>query len=273
MQSFYRAQAPGARATLDGYGENLFSGAVAAPYLKTNGLSPEDLATGAWVKDKAKADKMADAVREWATDRGASVFCHWFHPLASTYRHGQAGQVQLSMFEFGKDGKPIWDFKGKDLLQGETDGSSYPNGGLRATHTAGAYLTVDPESPIWLKGDSIFVPACFVSFEGKALDEKTPLKRAAQAMSKSGTRLFKAMGVEIDSMIANIGLEQEFFLFLATSTTVGQTCRWLAAPSWGSCPLVARSSVATIWRQSTSRPQSTLSCRMFSTSASNSASP
>jgi len=208
-QSFCRA---GAKVTLDGYGENQFSGAVAAPYLKKNGLSPEDLATGAWVKDKAKADKMADAVREWAVDRGASVFCHWFQPLASTDRHGQAGQVQLSMFEFGKDGKPIWDFKGKDLLQGETDGSSYPNGGLRATHTAGAYLTVDPESPIWLKGDSIFVPACFVSFKGASLDQKIPLKRAVQAYSKQGTRLFKAMGVEIDSMIINIGLEQEFFL-------------------------------------------------------------
>merc|ERR1712226_1826674 len=124
----------------------------AAPYLKLNGLTTEDLDSGSWVKDAAKADQMAKAVLAWSTDRGATNFCHWFQPLAGTYRFGQAAQVQLGMFEFGKDGKPIWDFKGKDLLRGETDGSSYPTGGLRATHTAGGYLTVDPASPMFVRG-------------------------------------------------------------------------------------------------------------------------
>mmetsp|Transcript_60321 Transcript_60321/g.127735 ORF Transcript_60321/g.127735 Transcript_60321/m.127735 type:complete len:771 (-) Transcript_60321:107-2419(-) len=194
-----------------GYGEHLFKGAVATPYLRRYGLTPEDLASGSWVKDPAKADKMAKAVLDWGTDRGASVFCHWFQPLASTYRHGQVGQVQLAMWEFNKQGKPVWDLKGKDLLRGETDGSSYPNGGLRVTHSAGGYLTIDPQSSMFLRGDCIYLPACFVSFEGKSLDEKTPLKRSVQSLSKSGVRLFRALGVGIESVVVNIGLEQELF--------------------------------------------------------------
>jgi glutamine synthetase len=87
-------------------------------------------------------------------------------------RHGKTGQVQNSMFNFNmKTGAPQWDFKGKDLLKGETDGSSFPNGGLRATHTAGGYLGIDPASPIMLRGDTIYIPSCFVSFNGHALDE------------------------------------------------------------------------------------------------------
>jgi glutamine synthetase len=75
---------------------------------------------------------------------------------------------------------------GKNLLKGETDGSSYPTGGLRATHRAGGYLSVDPTSPIFLRGDTIFIPACLVSYYGHALDEKTPLLRASDALSREG---------------------------------------------------------------------------------------
>lgn len=77
-------------------------------------------------------------------------------------------------------------YVGKNLLKGETDGSSYPNGGLRATHRAGGYLSVDPTSPIFLRGDTIFIPACLVSYYGHALDEKTPLLRASDALSREG---------------------------------------------------------------------------------------
>jgi len=73
------------------------------------------------------------------------------------------------MFEFKADGTPSWDFKGKDLLKGETDGSSYPNGGLRATHTAGGYLAIDPSSPIFLRGDTIFIPSALVSYVERTL--------------------------------------------------------------------------------------------------------
>merc|ERR1712076_10264 len=106
-----------------------------------------------------------------------------------------------------EEGKIKFDFKGKDLIKGETDGSSYPNGGLRATHTAGGYLAVDTSSPIFLRGDTIFIPSTFVSYYGAALDEKTPLLRANEALSKNGTRLLKLLGYEVDGLQANIGLE------------------------------------------------------------------
>jgi glutamine synthetase len=154
-------------------------------------------------------------VLEWSTANGAHVYCHWFQPLcASGVRHGQAACVQLTMFEFNSKGKPVWDFKGKDLMKGETDGSSYPNGGLRATHTAGGYLSIDPTSPIFLRGDTIFIPACFVSYHGHALDEKTPLLRASDALTKEGARLLNLLGFKggVTSLQTNIGLEQELFL-------------------------------------------------------------
>eukprot|EP01040_Poterioochromonas_malhamensis_P006851 gene6851-7387_t len=199
-------------ASLEGLGTHVFRGAIAAPYLAKQGLPPNTLESGDWAKD-SRADKVAQAVLEWAIDNGASVYCHWFQPLgASGYRHGQTGQVQIQMIEFDKDGRPVWDFKGKNLLRGETDGSSYPNGGLRATHRAGAYLVIDTTSPIYLRGDTIFIPAAMIAYTGHALDEKTPLLRAVDAMSREGTRLLKLLGWNVKGLQSNIGLEQEFFL-------------------------------------------------------------
>ena len=158
--------------SLDGYGQHLFKGAVAAPYLERHGLPKTTLDGTKWTTD-GSADKVAAAVLDWARDNGASVYCHWFQPLgAAGVRHGQSAQVYNHMFEFNKEGLPVWDFKGKNILKGETDGSSYPNGGLRATHRAGGYLSVDPTSPIFLRGDTIFIPSCLVSYYGHALDEK-----------------------------------------------------------------------------------------------------
>mmetsp|Transcript_35043 Transcript_35043/g.42216 ORF Transcript_35043/g.42216 Transcript_35043/m.42216 type:complete len:688 (+) Transcript_35043:106-2169(+) len=194
------------------YGEYRFAGAIASKYLTKRGLSLADYEGAAWVKDRAMADKVADAMLEWALSKGATSFCHLFQPMGATLRHGQTGCVQLTMLRFGKDGLPTWKFDGDDLLQGETDGSSYPSGGLRATHTAGGYLTVDPESAPYVRDDVMYIPACFVSYTGYALDEKTPLKRAVQACSKEGTRLLKLMGYETSGLVVNIGLEQEFFL-------------------------------------------------------------
>lgn len=229
------------KATFEGYGENVFRGQIAAPYLEKQGLTAAVLDTPSWTTD-GNADKVkprsvfifmlnakffnllppsfffpllqiAAAVLEWAVDRGATVYCHWFQPLAASgVRHGQSAQVQLRMIEFGSDGKPKWDFKGRDLLAGETDGSSYPNGGLRATHTAGGYLVVDPTSPIFLREDTIFIPACFVSYYGHALDEKTPLLRACDALSREGVRLLGLLGYKVKSLMTMIGLEQELFL-------------------------------------------------------------
>ena len=152
-------------ATLKGYGDHAFWGAVADKYCKKQGLPAGTMKDPFWVKDAAKTDKVAAAILDWATEHGASTYCHWFQPMCAQGRHGMSGQVQLGMFEFDKENVPRWDLEGKHLLRGETDGSSFPNGGLRATHTAGGYLTIDPSSQIWLRDDSIFIPACFVSYE------------------------------------------------------------------------------------------------------------
>ena len=150
---------------------------------------------------------------EWAIEHGASSFCHWFQPLGSgNLRHGQTGQVQVSMVKFTSKGRPVWEFTGDDLLHGETDGSSYLNGGLRTTYSAGGYLCIDPSSPIFLRMDCIFIPAVFVSYRGHALDEKTPLLRATEALSREGVRLLGLLGYHVKSLHTNIGLEQEFFL-------------------------------------------------------------
>lgn len=132
---------------------------------------------------------------------------------SSGVRHGLTGQVQNVMLEFDENNEIKQDFKGKTLIKGETDGSSYPNGGLRATHTAGGYLAIDTSSPIFLRGDTIFIPSVFVSYYGYALDEKTPLLRANNALNKQGSRLLSKLGLDVSSGLrTNIGLEQEIFL-------------------------------------------------------------
>ena len=158
--------------------------------------------------------QVASAVLMWAKDNGASSFCHWFQPLgAAGLRHGQSAQVQSAMMEFQSNGVAKWDFNGKMLLKGETDGSSFPNGGLRVTHSAAAYLALDPSSPIFLREDAIFIPSCMCSYHGHALDEKTPLLRSMDALSTQGARLMNHLGLgkTITGVFPNIGLEQELF--------------------------------------------------------------
>lgn len=194
------------------FGKNVFTGKVADEYLQKHGASGAILKDPAWVK--THADVVANAVFDWAIDNGANVYCHWFQPMASSgVRHGQTGQVQNIMLEFNSENEVVQDFKGKTLIKGETDGSSYPNGGLRGTHRAGGYLAIDTSSPIFLRGDTIFIPSVFVSYYGKALDEKTPLLRANNALNREGSRLLSKLGLDVSSGIrTNIGLEQEIFL-------------------------------------------------------------
>uniref|UniRef100_A0A7S2YKW1 GS catalytic domain-containing protein n=1 Tax=Entomoneis paludosa TaxID=265537 RepID=A0A7S2YKW1_9STRA len=194
------------------FGKTVFTGKVADEYLAKHGGSKEILEDPTWVT--THADTVANAVFDWALDNGANVYCHWFQPLgASGVRHGQSGQVQNMMLKFNSDNEVVQDFKGKTLVKGETDGSSYPNGGLRGTHQAGGYLAVDTSSPIFLRGDTIFIPSVFVSYYGAALDEKTPLLRANAAIDKHGQRLMSALGLDVSSgIVTNIGLEQEIFL-------------------------------------------------------------
>ncbi|EKX45875.1 hypothetical protein GUITHDRAFT_71007 [Guillardia theta CCMP2712] len=193
------------------FGSKTFTGAVADKYLKKQGESAALLADPKWVE--TKADKVAAAVMEWGRDNEANVYTHWFQPLgANGVRHGMTGQVHNYFFTFGKDGKPNYKFDGETMIKGETDGSSYPNGGLRATHTAGGYTIIDPSSPIFIRGDTVHIPCIFISWTGHALDEKTPLLRAEQALNKEGVRFLKNLGYDVSGVQSNIGLEQEFFL-------------------------------------------------------------
>mmetsp|Transcript_14784 Transcript_14784/g.30430 ORF Transcript_14784/g.30430 Transcript_14784/m.30430 type:complete len:706 (-) Transcript_14784:148-2265(-) len=196
----------------DHYGSALFKGDVADKYLKAHGSSAAILDDPSWTEHSA--DTVAAAVLDWAIDNDADTFCHWFQPMAASgVRHGLTGQVQNKMLEFDrKTNKIKFDFKGKDLVKGETDGFSFPNGGLRATHTAGGYLAIDTSSNIFLRGDTIFIPSAFVSYYGKALDEKTPLLRSNEALNTQGKRLLSLLGYDVDQIVANIGLEQEIFL-------------------------------------------------------------
>lgn len=199
-------------AAYDDFGKNVFSGKVADEYLKKHGASGDILKDPNWVN--TDADTVANAVFDWAIDRGANVYCHWFQPMASSgVRHGLSGQVQNMMLKFDSNGEVAQDFKGKTLVKGETDGSSFPNGGLRGTHAAGGYVAVDTSSPILCRGDTIFIPSAFVSYYGAALDEKTPLLRSNSVLDKHGSRLFSILGGDASSGVqANIGLEQEIFL-------------------------------------------------------------
>lgn len=197
------------------YGKHVFTGKIADGYLQKHGASSDILKDPTWVKDQA--DVVAAAVLEWATDNGADTYCHWFQPMASSgFRHGQTGQVYNMMLKFDRETNELkFDFTGDALVKGETDGSSYPNGGLRNTHTAGGYLAVDTSSPIFLREGVIYIPSVFVSYYGKALDEKTPLLRSNDAMSEHGSRLLKHLGYDAAAsggLKANIGLEQEMFL-------------------------------------------------------------
>eukprot|EP00591_Stephanopyxis_turris_P011704 CAMPEP_0195509352 /NCGR_PEP_ID=MMETSP0794_2-20130614/2306_1 /TAXON_ID=515487 /ORGANISM="Stephanopyxis turris, Strain CCMP 815" /LENGTH=714 /DNA_ID=CAMNT_0040636545 /DNA_START=35 /DNA_END=2179 /DNA_ORIENTATION=+ len=195
------------------YGKHVFKGKVADDYLKKHGADSSLLEDPNWTA--THADTVAAAVLDWACDNGANSYCHWFQPLAASgVRHGLAGQVHNMMMQFNrKTNEPEFEFSGKDLIRGETDGSSFPNGGLRATHMAGGYLAVDTSSHIWLRGDTIFIPSALVSYYGDALDEKTPLLRSNEALSKEGKRLLGHLGYEFEGGLdASLGLEQEFFL-------------------------------------------------------------
>mmetsp|Transcript_49176 Transcript_49176/g.73094 ORF Transcript_49176/g.73094 Transcript_49176/m.73094 type:complete len:729 (-) Transcript_49176:158-2344(-) len=200
-------------AGLEDYGKNVFTGKVANEYLTKYGVSTDTFKDPNWVNEKS--DEVAAAILEWATDNGATTFCHWFQPAGSSgFRHGQTGQVYNKMLKFDQNGELKFDFDGDLLVKGETDGSSFPNGGLRDTHTAGGYVAIDSTSPVFLRDDVIYIPSVFVSYFGKALDEKTPLLRANDAMSEHGSRLLKHLGYDAAAdggLKANVGLEQEIF--------------------------------------------------------------
>ncbi len=152
------------------------------------------------------ADGIANAMKEWATEKGVTHYSHWFQPL-----NGITAQKYDSLLEY--DGATaIAKLSGNALIKGEPDASSLPNGGLRSTFEARGYTTWDPLSPAFIRRNVLYIPTAFCSYNGEALDKKTPLLRSLCAIDKSGTRLAKVLGKTTSKICVNVGAEQEYFL-------------------------------------------------------------
>ena len=160
--------------------------------------------------DPAIAGDVARAMKEWAIDRGATHFTHWFQPLT-----GSTAEKHDSFLEV-KNGNAIMAFSGKNLIVGEPDASSFPSGGLRSTFEARGYTAWDPTSPAFIKrhsnGATLCIPTAFCSYTGEALDKKTPLMRSLQALKKSTARLMKCFNCTGEPVTVTLGPEQEYFL-------------------------------------------------------------
>jgi len=161
--------------------------------------------------DPAIADAVALAMKEWAIERGATHFTHWFQPLT-----GMTAEKHDSFITPNKGGGAVVEFSGKDLIQGEPDASSFPSGGLRATFEARGYTAWDPTSPAFLvetsSGCHLAIPTAFTSWAGDALDTKIPLLRSAHALEQQVRRALKLFGVEPEHVQTTLGPEQEYFL-------------------------------------------------------------
>jgi glutamine synthetase len=162
--------------------------------------------------DPTVADVVASAMKDWAMEKGATHYAHVFYPLT-----GFTAEKHDSFFEPGADGASIAEFQGKTLIQGEPDASSFPNGGLRSTFEARGYTGWDVTSPAYIlenpNGNTLCIPTVFISMTGEALDQKTPILRSQQAMSKQAERVLKLFGhADPDPVVSFAGAEQEYFL-------------------------------------------------------------
>ncbi|MDR1572425.1 MAG: glutamine synthetase III [Clostridiales Family XIII bacterium] len=158
--------------------------------------------------DIAAANVVAAAMKDWAVEKGATHFTHWFQPMT-----GVTAEKQESFISVLPGGRVIMEFSGKELVRGEPDASSFPTGGIRATFEARGYTAWDPTSYAFIKGSVLCVPTAFYSYSGEALDKKTPLLRSMQALSKEGRRILRLFGESEDvDVVANVGAEQEYFL-------------------------------------------------------------
>ena len=158
--------------------------------------------------DSGVANAVADAMKEWAISLGATHFTHWFQPMT-----GITAEKHDSFISPAPDGRVIMEFSGKELIKGEPDASSFPNGGLRATFEARGYTTWDPTSYAFVKDNTLYIPTAFCSYGGHALDKKTPLLRSMQALNKQALRVLKLFGnADVRRVTPSVGPEQEYFL-------------------------------------------------------------
>lgn len=157
--------------------------------------------------DRATADKVADGMKKWAMELGATHCTHWFQPLT-----GATAEKHDAFVEHDWKGGMIEEFEGKSLVQQEPDASSFPSGGIRSTFEARGYSAWDPTSPVFVIGDTLMIPTVFISYTGEALDYKTPLLKALHAVDMAATDVVKYFNPEVSKVVSNLGWEQEYFL-------------------------------------------------------------
>jgi glutamine synthetase len=194
------------------FGENVFSLAVQRQRLPKDVFKKLQRTLNAGeALDLSLADSVAQAMKDWALERGATHFTHWFQPLT-----GSTAEKHDSFFNPSSEGASIAEFSGKELIQGEPDASSFPTGGVRATFEARGYTAWDPTSPAFLlenpNGALLCIPTAFASWTGEALDAKIPLLRSMDALSKSALRALNLLGYEAGRVFTTVGPEQEYFL-------------------------------------------------------------
>ena len=158
------------------------------------------------------ADAIAAAMRDWAMEKGATHYCHWFQPMTGT-----TAEKHDSFFSPDSTGGAMAEFSGKELIKGEPDASSFPSGGLRATFEARGYTAWDPTSPAFLleqpNGATLVIPTAFLSWTGEALDKKTPLLRSMESLNTQALRVLRLFGnTEVTKVYTTVGVEQEYFL-------------------------------------------------------------
>ncbi len=203
----------GGQTLSDSYGRYVFGDEVQQQRLPANVYMAlrETIETGKTL-DHDTADEIANAMKEWAVEHGATHYTHWFQPMT-----GLTAEKHDSFLRPSEGGTAMLKFSGRQLSQGEPDASSFPSGGLRATFEARGYTAWDPSSPAFLRksasGATLCIPSIFCSWTGDALDKKTPLLRSCQAVSKAAVRLLQSVGENAVHRVApTTGIEQEYFL-------------------------------------------------------------
>ena len=158
--------------------------------------------------DRSIADEIACAMKDWATELGATHFTHWFQPMT-----GFTAEKHDSFITPTGDGRILMELSGKELSRGEADASSFPSGGLRATFEARGYTAWDPTSYAFVKDKTLCIPTIFCSYSGNTLDKKTPLLRSMHALDQQCMRILRLFGnTEAQHVIPQVGAEQEYFL-------------------------------------------------------------
>ena len=191
------------------FGSNVFSDAIMKEHLpKPTYKALRKTIDEGLDLDPAVADVVAIAMMDWAIEKGATHFTHWFQPMT-----GITAEKHDAFISPTADGKAIMEFSGKELIKGEPDASSFPSGGMRATFEARGYTAWDCTSPAFVKDGTLCIPTAFCSYTGEALDKKTPLLRSMEALSRQAMRVLKLFGNKTAAkVITTIGPEQEYFL-------------------------------------------------------------